>query len=145
MARKDKNPYAVALGRKGGRGWPRQSSEYDPGGTQRECSECRFGTVGQSEGRKSLQNPKREAIQFMAEQRKTLSLLGSDVEVADVPIKSATEMFNEYTLEDGSVLKVKNVANSIVRVVGQTLPDGSPLFLVFTTPVVNVISSPKKK
>lgn len=94
---------------------------------------------------KSLQNPKREAIQFMAEQRKTLSLLGSDVEVADVPIKSATEMFNEYTLEDGSVLKVKNVANSIVRVVGQTLPDGSPLFLVFTTPVVNVISSPKKK
>jgi hypothetical protein len=80
----------------------------------------------------------------MPEQRKTLSLLGSSVEVIDLPIKQAIEAFNEYTLEDGTVLKVKSVANSIVKIAGQTMPDGNPVFLVFTTPVINVVSSPKQ-
>jgi hypothetical protein len=47
-------------------------------------------------------------------------------------------------LEDGTVLKVKSVANSIVKIAGQTMPDGNPVFLVFTTPVINVVSSPKQ-
>jgi len=102
-----------------------------------------FWHDGPKQETKNLQNPKREAIQFMPEQRKTLALMGADVEVIDVPIKTSTEFFNEYTLEDGTVLKVKSSASSIVKVAGQTLPDGNPLFLVFTTPVVNVVSRPK--
>jgi len=81
----------------------------------------------------------------MPEQRKTLSLLGQNIEVIEKPIANAQEFFNEYTLEDGSVLRVKNVATSIVQIAGQNMPDGSPVFLVFTTPVVNVASFPRRQ
>jgi hypothetical protein len=76
----------------------------------------------------------------MPETKKTMNIFGKDVAVADVPILSAKEGINEYTLEDGSVLRVKNVANSFVRIEGQTLPDGSPVYLVFGGPVITVVS-----
>lgn len=74
-----------------------------------------------------------------------MNLLGRDVQVIEESIESSKEFFNEYTLADGTVLKVKNVVTSIVQIEGQTLPDGSPLFLVFSTPVVNVESSPGQR
>ncbi len=46
-------------------------------------------------------------------------MFGQEVEVADVPIRKAVEFFNEYELEDGSVLKVKSVAMSVLRIEGQ--------------------------
>jgi len=77
----------------------------------------------------------------MPEQKKTIPLFGQEVSVADVPIKKATESFNEYELEDGSVLKVKSVAMSILRVEGQFTPDGSPIYLVNMNPAVVVVNS----
>jgi hypothetical protein len=77
----------------------------------------------------------------MPELKKTIPLFGRDVAVADVPIQKAAECFNEYELEDGSVLKVKTVAMSIMRVEGQFTPDGSPIYLVNINPAVIVVSS----
>jgi hypothetical protein len=54
----------------------------------------------------------------------------------------AKEEFVEYKLEDGSVLKIKGVASSVLRVENQFLPDGSPIYIVVMNPVVSVISSP---
>ena len=81
----------------------------------------------------------------MPEQKKKIPMFGQNVDVTDVPIKSSNEMFNDYTLEDGTVLKVKNVATSVMRLDGQYMPDGRPVYLVFTSPVVNVESSPLTK
>ncbi len=85
----------------------------------------------------------------MAEHKKKIPMFGQDVDVADVPITKATEFFNEYELEDGTVLKVKNVATSILRVEGQFNPaDGKPIYLVLTSPVASVESHrirPKKE
>lgn len=71
------------------------------------------------------------------------------MDVSEVPVIKATEGFNEYELEDGSVLKVKSAAASIMRVEGQFLPDGKPVYIVFTAPVVRVesarITAPAKK
>jgi len=58
-----------------------------------------------------------------------------------VPIKTATEFFNQYELEDGSVLMVKSVATSILRLEGQYTPDGKPIYIVLTSPAVNVAKS----
>lgn len=77
----------------------------------------------------------------MPEQKRKMAILGTEIEVADVPITTATEFFNEYQLEDGSVLKVKSVATSILRLEGQFTPDGRPIYLVLTSPAVNVESS----
>ena len=78
----------------------------------------------------------------MAEQKKTIKLLGNDIAVSDVPItKALVEHFSEYELEDGSVIRVKSTPNSVLRVEGQYNLDGSPLYIVLTTPVVNVLRS----
>ena len=79
----------------------------------------------------------------MAETKKVFRLLGHDINVADVPIKSASgETFAEYELEDGSKIKVKFVASSFLRIENEYAPDGKPVYLVFSAPAVNVISSP---
>lgn len=81
----------------------------------------------------------------MAETKKKLPMLGVELEVTDVPIAESSEPFSRYTLEDGTVVKVKNVATSIVRIDGQYLPDGRPVYFVFSSPVVDVESSPLTK
>src|SRR5579864_2073041 len=84
----------------------------------------------------------RKGLPNMAETKKTIRLLGHDIPVYDVPIKSATEFFNEYELEDGSKVKVKFAATAFVRVEGEYSHDNKPVYLVFAAPAVNVLSSP---
>jgi hypothetical protein len=76
----------------------------------------------------------------MPELKRKIPLFGKEVDVADVPITRATENFSEYELEDGSMLRVKSVVTSILRVEGQFNPvDGSPVYLVLTNPVTTVL------
>jgi hypothetical protein len=77
------------------------------------------------------------------ETKKSIRLLGFEVKVIDVPIKVAGESFAEYELEDGSKIRVKFVASSFLRVENEFGPDGKPLYLVFSAPAVNVLSSPE--
>jgi hypothetical protein len=88
-----------------------------------------------------------ERRRLMAETRKKLSLFGREVDVAEVPILKSEEGFNRYELEDGTVLRVKNVATSIMRLEGQfnPPPDNRPIYLVLSSPVINVDSSPLTK
>jgi hypothetical protein len=80
----------------------------------------------------------------MPEVRKRIPLLGREVEVADVPIAKSAEPWGQYELEDGSVVRFKSVATSILRIEGQHNPnDGLPMYLVLSTPVVQVISAPE--
>lgn len=81
----------------------------------------------------------------MAETKKKLPIFGYEIDVSEVPIQKAEEHFNKYTLEDGTVLNVKSVPTSIMRVDGQFLPDGSPIYIVVATPVSSVESSKIKK
>jgi hypothetical protein len=76
---------------------------------------------------------------------KTIKLFGHDIPVTDVPVVDVEERFIQYRLEDGSILKVKNVATSVLRVDNEYLPDGNPVYLVLSSPVVSVVSSPMNK
>ncbi|HEY2473687.1 MAG TPA: hypothetical protein VGI19_02695 [Candidatus Cybelea sp.] len=76
------------------------------------------------------------------EQKRKWSALGVSLDVTDIPIVSSNERFNEYELEDGTKLTVKAVATSFLRVDGQFTPDGRPVYLVTTNPIVTVKSSP---
>jgi hypothetical protein len=78
----------------------------------------------------------------MPETKKKINLFHHDISVFDVPIKSAIEYFSEYDLEDGSKVRVKFVASSFLRVEGEYAPDGKPVYIVLSTPAVNVLSSP---
>jgi hypothetical protein len=80
----------------------------------------------------------------MPENKKTIKLFGHDVNVSDVPIKSASgESFAEYELEDGSKVRVKFVASAFLRIEGEYAPDGRPVYLVMSAPAVNVLSAPE--
>jgi hypothetical protein len=80
----------------------------------------------------------------MAEKKRKMPIFGQEVDVVDVPITKAVEHFNEYELEDGSVLRVKSVATSMIRIDGQYTPEGKPVYIVMTTPATSVVSSPLK-
>lgn len=79
----------------------------------------------------------------MPEVKKMIPILGHPTEVSEVPIVSQTEpAWAEITLEDGSVIKVKNVPTSVLRLEGQKNPmDGSPIYLVISTPVTVTVSA----
>lgn len=81
----------------------------------------------------------------MAETKKKIDVFGHPIDVSEVPVLDAKEVFVEYKLEDGTVLKVKGVASSVLRVDNQFLPDGSPVYIVVMNPVVSVVSSPLKQ
>jgi hypothetical protein len=76
---------------------------------------------------------------------KTIRLFGHEIPVTDVPVVESEERFIQYKLEDGTVLKVKNVATSVLRVDNEYLPDGNPIYLVLANPVVSVVTSPLTK
>jgi hypothetical protein len=77
----------------------------------------------------------------MPEKNKKLPFFGLEIDVAEVPIIKTDEQLNTYWLEDGSVIRVRSVATSIVRVEGHYLPDGSPIYIVMATPVTSVSES----
>jgi hypothetical protein len=86
-----------------------------------------------------------ERLRLMSETRKKLPVFGFEIDVSEVPVKTAEEAITRYELEDGTVLKVKNVATAVLRVDNQWLPDGSPVYIVVSTPVVGVDSSVLKR
>lgn len=78
----------------------------------------------------------------MAEKKRKLPILGVEFDVSEVPIVDMHEYFNEYKLEDGTVLKVKGAVLSILRIDNQYLPDGNPVYIAVLNPVTKVESSP---
>jgi hypothetical protein len=80
----------------------------------------------------------------MPETKKKIPLLGREAEVADVPIVKSNEPWSEYELEDGSVVKFKSVASSVLRIEGQYNADGTPIYIVLSSPVVIVVSASDK-
>jgi hypothetical protein len=76
----------------------------------------------------------------MADKKKKLKVFGKEIDVTEIEIAKADEGSNHYALEDGSVLRVRHVVNSIVKVDDQTSPIGHPIYMVFSTPVTTVES-----
>ncbi|MCL5953756.1 MAG: hypothetical protein M1509_04520 [Nitrospirae bacterium] len=78
----------------------------------------------------------------MTEKNFKIPLFGHDVEVVEVPILNSTEGFNDYELGDGSKIRLKIVATSILRLVGQFNADGDPIYIVKNGQVVTVLQAP---
>jgi hypothetical protein len=77
----------------------------------------------------------------MPEEKREMNILGVKRTVTDVPISKAVEMFSEYELEDGSVIRVKSVATAILRIDGEFTGEGKPIYIILTMPNTYVISS----
>lgn len=77
------------------------------------------------------------------ERRKRIQFQGQMVDATEVSFQAGGEHWNEYLLDDGSVIKLKTITTEIVRVDGQYDPDGNPVYVVKSTNIVTV-SAPEK-
>lgn len=59
-------------------------------------------------------------------------------QVTEVGFRVGAEHFNDYLLDDGSVVRVKLVATEFVRVEGETDDQGRPIYMISSTNVVAV-------
>lgn len=62
------------------------------------------------------------------------------VEATPIEVNQANEYFNQYVLEDGTMLKMKLVATKVFRIDGRYDGEGNPLYFVQSTNVVSVNS-----
>jgi hypothetical protein len=70
---------------------------------------------------------------------------GGEIEAEPIGFRSSGEHWNEYLLDDGSVLKLKPVVTEVLRVEGQYDPMGNPVYVLQSTNVVAVDSPDELK
>lgn len=63
---------------------------------------------------------------------------GREVKAMDVDFETVREDWNEYTLEDGTILKFKTVVSSIIRTEDYDPMTGNPSYHVRSTNMVRV-------
>ena len=64
---------------------------------------------------------------------------GGFADASVIDISSSQEHWNQYLLDDGTVLKLKVVATEILRMDDQYDQEGNPIYVVKSTNVVSVI------
>jgi hypothetical protein len=65
------------------------------------------------------------------------------VDAFEVSVSESTERWTEIRLDDGSVLRLKPVVLSALRLVDRFDPDGNPLYLLKVNQVMTVASAPE--
>ncbi len=83
----------------------------------------------------------------MANEKVTINMGGRQVLATPIDVNQSGERWNEYFLEDGTVLKMKLVLKKVYKVDGEYDEEGNPVYVMQSTNVTTV-SSPndlKKK
>jgi hypothetical protein len=79
----------------------------------------------------------------MPERRVKVPLPNGQVgEGYDVPVAASQEQWSEVTLEDGTILRVKAVVSSAIRIDSQWDPEGNPLYAVKSGQAIVIVSVP---
>ena len=68
---------------------------------------------------------------------------GTEVVGSEIPVQQSTEPWSEYLLEDGSVIRIKQVLTQAVRLDNEYDKDGNPVYVVQGTSIVVVSASEK--
>ncbi len=76
----------------------------------------------------------------MANEKVTINMGGRQVQATPVEINQSSERWNEYLLEDGTVLKMKLVLKKVYKVDGEYDEEGNPVYVMQSTNVTAVNS-----
>lgn len=60
-----------------------------------------------------------------------------------VKIRQSSELWSEYRLENGSIVKVRPVVSDVFHIKGHFTPDGEPLYLIRGGMTVTTTSPPR--
>jgi hypothetical protein len=76
-------------------------------------------------------------------ERKTKVLFNDQmVDGMEVPVEESTERWSEVKLEDGTIMRVKMIVISVVRINEQYDPQGNPMYLTNMAPTVAIVETP---
>lgn len=72
---------------------------------------------------------------------------GEEVEALAIDVNQTNEYWNQYMLDDGTVIKMKLVATKVLRVDNKYDNEGNPLYIIQSTNItsVNAPDNLKKK
>lgn len=79
----------------------------------------------------------------MPSRKRKIPFQGGMVEATVMPFQVGGEHWNEYLIDDGTVIRMKLVATEVFRIDGQYDPQGNPLYFITTTNVTSV-SAPEE-
>jgi len=63
---------------------------------------------------------------------------GGEVEAMDIDFETVKEDWNEYKLEDGTILKFKTIVSSVIRTEDYDPMTGDPIYHIRSTNVMRV-------
>jgi hypothetical protein len=67
---------------------------------------------------------------------------GQPVDALELSFQNAREHWNEYLLDDGSLVKLKPVATEVFRIPDRYDPDGNPVYVIKSTNIV-IVNAPE--
>lgn len=76
--------------------------------------------------------------------KKRITVGAQSVEATPMPIVNSSEVWAEYLLGDGTVIKVKFAVTEILRLEGQFNDVGDPQFYVRGNQLVNAVNCPEE-
>lgn len=74
----------------------------------------------------------------MANEKVMINMGGRQVQATPVDVNQSGERWNEYFLEDGTVLKMKLVLKKVFKVEGEFDEEGNPVYVMQSTNVTSV-------
>jgi hypothetical protein len=81
----------------------------------------------------------------MDERRRKIRVGDQDVDALEMPFQNVAEHWNEYLLNDGSVLRLKSVVTEILKLDGKYDAEGNPQYLIKSAQVVSVSGSDRPR
>lgn len=72
------------------------------------------------------------------ERRRKVPYQGKQFDGIEIPIKSSGELWNEYLLEDGTVIRLKVIMTDIIKVEGEFDAEGTPVYVMKSTMITSV-------
>ena len=70
--------------------------------------------------------------------RKIMTPDGREVDALVMPFQTGGEHFNEYLVDDGTVIRLKPVVTDVLRVEGEYDQMGNPVYIVQSTSVMAI-------
>jgi len=70
---------------------------------------------------------------------------GREIEGTVMPFQTGREDWNEYLVEDGSIVRMKLIVTEITRLDGEYDAEGNPAYIVMSTNVTAVTSPDEMK
>lgn len=77
------------------------------------------------------------------ERRTKVNFQGREVDALEMDFDSK-EVWNEYKLSDGTVIRMKPVATNIIKILNEYDASGKPIYIVQSSNVIGVLAPPKK-